>query len=451
MRRAAHSPRRSPTSSSTWSVPVLAAAMALLAAAPLDAATVRLRGGGQPVAAERVDLELAGVRVVKAGVTSFIAWDQVQAIEDRPLSAAERGQLATATDLWRARSRVQRGDEALAVELFQKHFTTFRGTTSETALVVAEGLLRCRLASGLRADRLKAIVAAIEVARLRRAKVTTDRYAGLVPVIDEATLLCPYLGPDLAPALATLGTGGERPGVIDPESEAVAAEIDRTFPDSAAPGVDGETLRTARLYAAFLRGGAGPAPARRDEGGLALLAAMVELGRAATTAPTGDAAATSTVETRTRHRAAALAAAKALPGWAAGWAHFAVGRSLVAEQEPARRVDGVLELLEVAAIERQVPTALVNQALLLGLVSLRSSGDAASAAVIERELAGRGVAAPSATNRNARGATSANRSAQPTAPASDTPTARPAEPAPEAPAPPAAAPPVPSGSAPSTP
>ena len=43
-------------------------------------------------------------------------------------------------------ARVERDDATLAEPLLERLFPTYQGRTSQTALVVAEGLLRCRLA-----------------------------------------------------------------------------------------------------------------------------------------------------------------------------------------------------------------------------------------------------------------------------------------------------------------
>ncbi|MBL9120216.1 MAG: hypothetical protein JNL80_09920 [Phycisphaerae bacterium] len=350
------------------------------------AAIVVVRGGAEAIACERIDFERGGLRITKAGVASSIPWDQVQTVTDRPLTETERGQLAVATELWRARSRVQRGDYPLASALLEKHFATFRGSNTEVALIVAEGLLRCRLSTSREADRLASILPALEVARLRRAKITTDRYATLPPVLDDATLLSPALAPTWQP---------------DAGTEAIATEIDRAFPDGATPPVDAETLRMARVYAALLRGAAPPV-GKREEGGVGLLAAMAELSRTGADQPSLDA------EARAKARTAALSAAKSLPTWARGWAGFAVGRSLVAEEDRDARVQGVLRLLEVAALGPDCPPSLANEALALSAEALRTMGDAESAAIVERELAGRGggvairkrQAAPGATTNS---------------------------------------------------
>jgi hypothetical protein len=135
--------------------------------------------------------------VTSAGETRRFALDQVGRIDDMtdPILIDQwRLRQDLARDVWRARSRVQRGDPELALALFQRHFTpwTSDDRTHEFALIIAEGLLRCLLESG---ETEAILPAALETTRLRRAGVTTDRYDALPPVIDERFWLLPKLPP----------------------------------------------------------------------------------------------------------------------------------------------------------------------------------------------------------------------------------------------------------------
>jgi hypothetical protein len=342
---------------------LLFGAAILTFAQAVEGATLHLRGGQPAISGERIDMDPSGVRVSKAGVISNVAWDQVQSVSERPLNDRERALLATAEDVWRARSRVQRGDFALALPLFERHFPGLRGTNSETGLIVAEGLLRCRLATGRESDRIKAIPAAIEVARLRRAKISTDRYNRLGAVLDEATFLCPQLAPTWRPGSETL---------------AVAEDLDRAFssPGQNPATADVDMMRVAALYSALLRGKSA-ATAKRDEGAIAFLAALVALQDQNEGNP----------EANRKARAATLAAAKDLPAWANGWAKFAVGRSMANDADPQVRLEGVLELLGVAAIAEELPSHLTLAALEVSEQALRGLGDTKSAGIIEREFA----------------------------------------------------------------
>ncbi len=283
-----------------------------------SAETVELRGGIAPVNADRVAFEPGGLRVTRSGgSTVLIAWDEVRGVSGVTLKESEKAQLQLAEDLWRARSRVQRRDLGMAMPLFEKHFPALRGTTSETALIAAEGLLRCRLASQ---DWMRAIVPALETARLRRAGISTNRYADNLPVLDDTTFLCP----DLPPAWE-----------VSEQTRAIASEIE------ALPDTDADVARVAQLYVALLRGEPVPPAAKRDEGGAALLAAI---GAVSASRGSGD------DERFSKARASALAASKNLPPWAFAWVQHAIGRARVGESDPAARIDGTLALLRVPAL-----------------------------------------------------------------------------------------------------
>ncbi|MFO0828346.1 MAG: hypothetical protein U0572_09360 [Phycisphaerales bacterium] len=327
-------------------------------------AVVELRGAQPPINAERVSIEPEGVRVTRVGgVSSMIAWDMVRSVSGAEAAKDLAPMMEVADDLWRARSRVQRGDLAAARPLFEKHFDRFRGTTSETALIVAEGVLRCRLASN---DWLQAIVPAIETARLRRAGVATDRFAALSPVLDDATLLAPQLAPDWTP---------------DDRTRAVADEL------AALSISDAIVARLAALYSDLLRGVPPKEDARKDDAaGVAFLHAIARL-------QSGDEA------VRARAAKDLAAATKPLPDWARAWANHAIGRAEVASDDRARKIDGVLALLRVAA-QPTSPPRLVRSSLDLAIPALKQLGDAEGAAALERErqrLGGRRASAPSTT------------------------------------------------------
>ncbi|MBL9149072.1 MAG: hypothetical protein JNM94_10300 [Phycisphaerae bacterium] len=332
-------------------------------------AKVELRGTEPMLSVDRAVMEVGGVRVTKTGgVTSVIAWDMVRKLDGAEPGTLDAGAakdaIVIADDLWRARTRLQRGDVQAAAPLFERHFERFRGTTSETALVVAEGTLRCRLATD---DWMAAIVPALEVARLRKAGVVTDRYAALVPVMDEATLLSPQLAPTWK---------------VDERTKAIAQSIETAvFTDPA-------VARLASAYVALLRGtmpadaapkaGAKDAKATgADAPGVALLHAIARL-RAGTD---GE---------RAQATEELIGIVKAAPEWVRAWANYSIGRATVdraaAANDRAASIDGVLALTRVAA-QPGAPRRLVIESLALAVSTLQALGDADGAAALERERA----------------------------------------------------------------
>ena len=203
-----------------------------LACTTLHAETIHLRDQLDSVVADRIDFEPGGVRVIDEVAPSeplgpaegevvspgddsssdsipevpesesmsrgrLIPWDQVRSIDgmqDPSLVAIWPEWESLSEDLWRARTRLQRGDRQLAAPLFAKYFDRVAADPqgSELGLIVAEGLLRSRLRSGAVESLLPA---ALEVVRLRRAGYHTDRYAMLPQILDEEFWLVPQLAP----------------------------------------------------------------------------------------------------------------------------------------------------------------------------------------------------------------------------------------------------------------
>jgi hypothetical protein len=188
------------------------------------AETVERRGSEQPLSGQITVIDDSGVTVrSESGVSTTVSWDRVRSVTTDRTNAGLDPYLARATELWRARSRLERNDAALAEPIFETQFKYYRGKTSETALVVAEGLLRCKLA---RQAQEAAVIPAIETARLRRARLTTNSYQHLPAVLDEHTMLCPSLPPAWAPGAALSRLESELANYdsrLDPIASAVAA------------------------------------------------------------------------------------------------------------------------------------------------------------------------------------------------------------------------------------
>ena len=171
-----------------------------------------------------------------------VAWDVIRAVRfdsavATPGSMTER--MKRAEDIWRARSRLQRGDAALAEPIFERLFVASPERRGETDLIIAEGLLRSRLNRGAI---LEAYLPALETARLRRLGIKSDRYDDLVPVYDEATSLCVFLAPPWTDQVSTTrliqqleqwkSGGDERLANIAEGYRILAEHAGGTIPDS---------------------------------------------------------------------------------------------------------------------------------------------------------------------------------------------------------------------------
>ena len=335
------------------------------AAVAQDEVEIVERRGTEPAVTGRITvIDDVGVSVLSTqGATHFIPWDRVRRlVTDRPRAGLDR-RLETAEALWRARSRVERNDTALAEPLLERLFEQYRGHTHETALVVAEGLLRCRLARGANAA---AVICALEVSRLRRAGIDTGSYTMLAPVIDEETSLCPQLAPAWINSRALVKLHRD------------LAEYDA--------GDDAVVAAMARLYSqAVRRQLALQAPPEAEEngerlapqhGGVELLANCVACGAAE-------------AELRQAARDRLHRRFETMPPWAEAWARFAIGRSLLGESGIGRQQRGLLNLVHLPARFARSQPYLAGLALAWAAEASEARGDDATAAVFRAELARR--------------------------------------------------------------
>lgn len=352
-----------------------------------------------------------GVKIKRAdGTAQVIPLDRVRDIhfDAAPTGAANlrAGEWARlqpmATRLWRARSRIERGDTGLAEPVLEELFfggradgasqpaRPYHDLDGETALVVAEGLLRCRLARG---DQAGAILPALVVTRLRHRGVTTISYSSLAPVWDATTSLCPQLPPVL------------------PEGPGTTAALTKLVP--AVKGDDPLVSELAALYAASMLirsdGTLTPAVALPTPPATAREMPATAIMRAILQTQQGDAAARASARGALDKLAAAAskpstgtkgAAAASTDAWLPAWSSFAMGTSLLRvgpeaprESDPAMasadadlRRRGIVALLAVPARSDRVTPWLAGAALVLAASALERSGDHAAAATIRREL-----------------------------------------------------------------
>ena len=331
----------------------------VLAVATAGADVVERRGSEPSLQGAVVSLDDAGVTVrTETGALHLVPWDRVRRIDGDPVLERDlREWMPVASDLWRARTRIQRHDTALAEPLLARLFERYRGRTHETALVVAEGLLRCRLA---RADHALAVIPALETARLRRAGVTTDSYARLAPVLDETHALCPRLAP-----------------VWPPSPVLQALEHDLLEYDAQGDPVVGALAALYRQAVLEVVGRDDPAPelsAGPDHPGVVLLADVVSAGAAS-------------AEARQRARARLERQRRLQPEWAEAWSRYALGRSLMAEEGLGRRQRGILQVLHLPARFARTQPFLAGMALADAADALQQTGDQAAADTLRAELA----------------------------------------------------------------
>lgn len=353
-------------------IPPLASALLALALALPSRGDVVERRGAEPALEGEVDPREEGVRVrTDQGAEILVPWDRVRAIHasDPSIRAAWERHRDEATTLWRARSRVERHDVALAEPDLARLFERSRGATHETARVVAEGLLRCRLARGAQAE---ALIPALETLRLERAGVTTMSYADLPQVLDAATGLCPQLAPwwdddrALAASERGLAAYAERVRAADALVAAIAeryrAIARRRLEVEALPPTDApETASDALDLLDLLLRCAAPDDAVRRE-------------------------ATATAAARVNGADSGT--------WREAWLRAAIGEAMLEESGAGRRRRGIVELLNVPARFGSRLPWLAGRCLAVAAAQCEAEGFAAGADSLRAELAARWPAHP---------------------------------------------------------
>lgn len=294
----------------------------LAAALMVSALTqVELHGGvtlNDPV----VDVTIEGV-LLGGEAPRMIGWDRARRVlgEHAPDAAAYE---QVAQDAWRARLRLARGDFALAEPLFADLFETYRNLDGPTALVVAEGLMRCRLSRG---DATGAIEPWLVALRLRRAGQRLVGEPPIPPLIDEATGLVPTLAP--------------------------LFDVARTETPAWLASTDGEIQTLARWYASALTGV--PVPDLSDAAPEAvLLVANVVL--AQSERPSERSAAQAWLS-------AQLGAVGNTGQWREAWMRCALGLSLLADATPVTTEEALVHLAHLPARFRTEQPALTAVAL----------------------------------------------------------------------------------------
>lgn len=325
---------------------VIGAAMWLAGAATAD---VVLRGG-RVVDAPIVSIGPQGVEL-GGDKPSMLSWDRIKLVRGERASEADP-YLELAEDLWRARTRLERGDVALAEPVFESAFESMRGKTGATSLLAAEGLLRCRLARGATAAALDPWLDAF---RQRRAGARAS-WDG-PPALDERLHLSPLLPPIYED---------------DATARAVVDRPVRATGDAAADAAD--ALHRCAALAALGEGDAPP-----DLSAEALADETVAFLRSLVLAQCGEER-----ERRSARESLERTLTNDLGSWREPWRRVAIGRAMLLEEDEPERRRGVLHLLHAAARFRGSQPALASIALGDAASALGSLGETGEAASLDR-------------------------------------------------------------------
>ena len=328
----------------------------LIFAQGIFADTVYQRGGIQPIHG-RISTDDSGVTVITdLGAKHFVPWDRVKDVDSEKPEQTLKSKLEVATDLWRARSRVQRNDTTLAEPLFERLFEQYRGQTHETALVVAEGLLRCRLARG---DHVLAVIPALETARLLRAEISTDIYSMLSSVMDDKRSLCPQLAPVWlgSPLLKKLA---HDLGEFDSQGDETIAAIASLYKQSVQQtlGEPQTQIQSQQLP---------------NHDGVKFLSLLVFC---------------RDKESHKRNNARERLHRKITneQNWTNAWSYMMIGLSLISEEDQDRQLQGVVNLLHLPARFVRSQPYLAGLALSHASIALKALGDYEAADALGLEL-----------------------------------------------------------------
>jgi hypothetical protein len=357
---------------------------------------VRLHGEPEPLHGLVTEVTPAGVlvRVPPLGSDDptqpgarlvLVALDRVQSVSG-PGEPLFRPYASTATGLWRARTRMERGDLALAEEALRDVLDPAEVPTGPTGMVTAELVLRARLTRGWTGGALWPWLQWLHAKRQRLETPGQPQWVGqstsAAPVVDAEMGLCPSLPPVFSArvnrgALEALAESPEASGV--PESDPVVRELKELYLFAARWELAADNAeRSAAL----------PASRSADPG----VTFVREIVQARTASPDLRAQARARLSERLANelteRSLAARDPRATPDpprWVELWCRLGIGRSLVREEAPEQRRRGVLELVSVAARAGDSAPTFSLIALAEAAEELRSQGDTAAAEVLAAE------------------------------------------------------------------
>lgn len=322
--------------------------------------TIERRGAEPALEGEITTIDDNGVTIrSESNAVQTVTWDHIRSVQSRRAQPGLEKRIELAEDIWRARSRLERGDAALAEPLFVRLFEQYRGKKHEIALVVAEGLLRCRLA---RLDHEGAVIPALEVMRMRRAGVTMRAYSMLPDAVDSTTGLCMKLAPAWADRRAV--TALERLlSSYDSAGDQVVTAVAREYRRAARQQLELEVIESPKDSTDV-----------NGHEGVQIMRMMVDAGVAEASDRQG---ARNKLLQRMDH----------LPTWAQAWARYAVGASQLKEKSIDQQLEAMVQLLYLPAEDRQgEQNYLAGLALAQVIETLKKQGNQRGAESLLAEL-----------------------------------------------------------------
>ncbi len=329
---------------SAWRCASAAIVLALLAvctAGPTEAAVVERRGTADHVQGAVVSAGPAGLvlRVQRKGIErqETVLWSDIRAVEFEEGEVAVAGLdawLAAGESLWRARTRVLRGDWPFALTALKQAGPAWLGAAPcEDGLAASLALTHALVTAG---NLQEALVWSFEAMRHARAGVQPPEWAAAALAHIDSARGVPVAIPPMA---------------LDSSSAAASAAALRAW----SAGSDAPLSHAAGAYAAALDGGALPTADRgvrstnESNQGIALFSALRE-------SKSSDEA------TRAQARRNLQGLRNALPPWADVWIRYALGESLLLESNVTSKERGAILLVSVEAVDPSAHLALATSA-----------------------------------------------------------------------------------------
>lgn len=320
---------------------------------------------GTTLETQSLESSPVSLTITQPGGPLVLGWHEVHDIAglNAEQSSGIAPLLTLGRNIWRADTRLARGDSFGAEPLFEDAFERTRGSVGPTPALVADGLLRCRLRRDARAA---AIDAWLELAaNLASAPAALPRWGLRSPAVDARTRLVPALPPIWFESPAARAFAESPPPGTADGTTTYADAIRDLYRASAQHAVNlpFDPSRVAR--AAEIAG-------QREGGSLVAAVVLAQIG--------GEEVRQNARETLAREHSTGE------DRWRAVWASIGIGRSLIREPDEADQRRGLLELLAVHAIDADVSPYLTGIALADAARAAQSLGDLSAEHIILGDL-----------------------------------------------------------------
>jgi len=338
--------------------------------------TVTLRGPDPAFGAIPIRVDADGVLVRwpdRAPATQVLPLNAVRSVSD-----AQQGDWAevqgVSEALWRAMSRLERGDVVMAEPILERLFVTYKSRSGPTTRVVAEGLLRCRISR-------QAHASAVEPWLTYLGSVDSEA--------ENAETEAARIGPSMTLNSRSLRLFAALPPIW------TAGPATRAFAESGARDSLPESLPAAirALHALYVTAAAFESDGVEREtplapGGDPVLGFVREIVASRVSSGPTRASARDMLKRRLSQDS---------PEWLHAWCRLAIARSLLREPQIENQRRAIIELIAVHAYYGRETPFLAGLALAEAARASDAIGDRKASAALMTELVDRYPGHPGAT------------------------------------------------------